>query len=220
MMGLTYCEMIALIDFINIHYLRELHEKKRKKFLLLWWDSQIYSNDFPVQFAAESSHMQWSCCTSLGLIYLMLEMCLLTSLVPISSSLFLVPGNLTSLLWVWFFRFHMWDHTVFLFSVKFVWLQLGLSLPAASLTPPLLWTGFLSLHAWNFCDISMVFCYFFKSSSSSFRISPSYSFLLHLCCYKTVQTNFLALHSSIKSFPLVSGFCNNKWCCSTLCLDF
>lgn len=150
-------------------------KRKEKKFSL-WWDSQIYSlNDFPVQFAAELA-------TVIMLYVLRTYLSYAWKCVPFDQLAPILPPPYSLSLVIWspfcefgFFRFHMWDHTVFLFLGQVCLTpQLGtLSLPAASLTPP------LSLNwlpqppcvklLWH---IDMVFCYFSSLLSSSFRVSP------------------------------------------------
>ena len=140
-----------------------------------------------------------------------------------SSSLSLVSGNPISPLWVWFFQVpYVRPYGIPLSRSVCLTLQLGtLSLPAASLTPPLS-LNWLPQHPcvkllWH---TDIVFCHFSSLISSSFRIPPFLFLSLHLCYYKTVQTNFLSPHSRIKRFSIGCWFLHNKWCCFTSCLDF
>lgn len=141
---------------------------------------RIYSlNDFPVQFTAElaAGIMLYILSTSVSYAWKCVPFDQLAPVLP-------PPYPLSLVIWsplceCGFFRFHMWDHTVFLFpSQVCLTLQLGtLSLPAASLTLPLS-LNWLPQHpcmklVWH---IDIVFCHFSSLISSSFRV-PAFVFL-------------------------------------------
>lgn len=115
-----------------------------------------------------------------------------------SSSLFLVSGNLISTFVSLVFRF-VWDHSIPLSESVCLTHGLGLSLPAASLTPLFLWADFLSSINWLHHGVSTSCLLLFKSSFFLFQVSTLLFTFLSSLLLQTVRLIFLRF-SSIKFF--------------------